>query len=188
MASGRVDGERDADDAPLAFDQRAARVAGLELAASTNTSRRRGARAVDVGAAGDDLLARCAPARLAQRAAARVAEDARRPSPTSALAASRAAASVEPGDAQHREVAVGIERDDVGVEPRAVDGVTRRVALARDDVRVRDDDAGRRDEAAALLDAVARLRPRPSRSTRRTRARRPRATPSPRRRPASAAT
>ena len=73
---------------------------------------------------------------------------------------------VEAVDAQDREVAYRIERDDDGVVGVAVLVLDRRLVLTRHDVRVRDDETrGRVDEPAALLDLSARVALRPTRST-----------------------
>ena len=119
-------------------DDRGAAVAGFgDGGEHEDTSR--GGGVLDVGAAGDDLLGD-AHRGFTQRAAAGMAEE-RADVVDVALTAHEWCRAVF-GDVQHREVAVGVERDHVGVDLRAVGREDLRVLLPRHDVRVRDDESG----------------------------------------------
>src|SRR4051794_39628526 len=64
---------------------------------------------------------------------------------------------IEAGDAEHREIAVRVERHHGRVEPPTVRRLYPGTTLPRDHMRVRDDELRTGDEPGALLDAVACL-------------------------------
>ena len=152
-----VDRERDAHH-PSRRRRRAARPSrpGAASAASTNTSRSVGSRSGRCRCRGRRSVSAMRAGAGAQRPAARVAEDRadrRRPRPSR----ERQRRDVEPGDAQHREVAVRVERDDGGVEPSPVGVTTLGVALPATTCALVTTRSGAATKPLPVLDLVARL-------------------------------
>ncbi len=111
--AAEVEREEDAEDFAGLIDDGSAGVAGFGDGREDEhvASSRRGV--FDVRATGDDLLGD-AHRRLPQRTAAGMAEE--RPDIVDVALATLERWHAEPGHFEHREVAVGIECDDVGIE------------------------------------------------------------------------